>query len=92
MKIEILRCFKNKNDGIVYGEYYITDKDSKCLCFQNGNDIQLLVHWQRKSVKDCITKPTKKVIDAIIKVSREYLSTDLKFESVEIPESEETKL
>jgi len=80
MKIEILRCFEN--DRIVYGEYYITDDDSKYLCFQNGNDIQLLVHWQGKSVKECIEKPTKKVVDAVLKISREYLSTDLKFESV----------
>lgn len=82
MQIEILRCFEN--EGTVYGEYYITDEDKKYLCFQNGNDIQLFVHWKGKSVKDCIAKPTKKVVDMVLKTSKEYLSTDLKFESVEM--------
>lgn len=80
MKIEILRCFKN--DDAVYGEYYVYENDKKYLCFQNGEDVELLVHWRGKQVTDCITKPTRKVVEAIHKISEEYLSTELKFESV----------
>lgn len=80
MKIEVLRCFKN--DEVVYGEYYVYEDGKKYLCFQNGEDIKILVHWFGKQVADCVTKPTQKVVEAIHRVSEEYLSTELKFESV----------
>lgn len=80
MKIEILRCFEDS--GIVCGEYYVEHEDEKYLCFQNGADIQLLVHWYGKDVKGCVVKPTKKVVDMVLKTSKEYLSTNLKLESV----------
>lgn len=80
MKIEILRCFKN--DDVVYGEYYVYKDCKKYLCFQNGEDIKILDHCFGKQVADCVAKPTQKVVEAIHRVSKEYLSTDLKFESV----------
>lgn len=80
MKIEILRCFRN--DDAVYGEYYIYDDVRKYLCFQNGTDIKLLLHLYGKRIEDCVANPTQKVIEAVLATSKEYLSTDLKFESV----------
>lgn len=71
MEVEVLKCFKTK-DGL-YGEYYVTEGDSKFLVFQNCNDIKLIVHWQGKKVEDCITRPTQAVKDAILMASIDYL-------------------
>lgn len=64
MEVEILRHWKRDDEE--YGEYYIHYGDGKYLCFQNGNDIKILGHWKGRSVRDCVSKPTRKVIDAIL--------------------------
>lgn len=72
MKIEVLRRFKN--DGCVYGEYYIHDsKGNKYLVSQNEMDIKIITHFKGKKVEDCVVRPTQEVIDAVIMASVEYL-------------------
>ena len=72
MRVEILRCFKN--NGKVYGEYYVYDSNGdKELVIQNEMDLKVVAHFNGKKVEDCIVRPTLKVIEAVIMASVEYL-------------------
>ena len=71
MIVEVLRC--QKHNDLIWGEYYIEGNGKKWLVLQNGNDIQMVVHWLNRPIKECLEKPTQEVIDAIIMASVEYL-------------------
>lgn len=87
MEIKILRCFE-VNERI-YGEYHvITDNGSTYLVVQNEDDIKVIQHLYERKIEDCIAIPKQNIIKIIQEISKEYTSTDLKFESVKVPVEE----
>lgn len=71
MKVEVIKCQLNKEDGTIQGNYIIRNGDSAQLVAKNGNHYKVVKHGVGETI--ILHDVTQEVEDAINIASIEYL-------------------